>query len=57
MEVDFKLAHRLGFKTLRQHVVPYPADDPADNPEYPYVRNKKSEEVLIKALPLAEKRC
>jgi sugar phosphate isomerase/epimerase len=55
MEVDFKLAHMLGFKTLRQHVVPYPADNRADDPEYPYVRSKLSAETIMKALPAAEK--
>jgi len=61
MEVDFKLAHRLGFKTLRQHVVPYPEIDrlPMDpigeEVRYPYIKSKRSAECLMKAVPLAEK--
>jgi sugar phosphate isomerase/epimerase len=45
LEMDFKLAHRLGFRNLRQQWPPYKADD----------MSKLATETIMKALPLAEK--
>jgi sugar phosphate isomerase/epimerase len=55
MAVDFKLANRLGFKALRQMWPPYPADDPAEEINAPYVKSKLAMETVLKALPAAEK--
>ena len=55
LEIDFKLAHRLGFRNLRQQWPPYKADDPADEINAPYVMSKLATETIMKALPLAEK--
>jgi sugar phosphate isomerase/epimerase len=55
LERDFKLAHRLGFRNLRQQWPPYKADDPADEVNAPYVMSKLATETIMKALPLAEK--
>ncbi|HVB33469.1 MAG TPA: TIM barrel protein [Patescibacteria group bacterium] len=53
--LDFKLAHRLGFKVLRQQWAPYPADNPADQMWAPYVKSTPAMEVIEKALPYAER--
>ncbi len=55
LAVDFKLANMLGIKALRQQWPPYPADDPADEINAPYVKSKLAMDTILKALPSAEK--